>query len=256
MTDTIQKTIEGIGTMKEFTENELSQNHGRGGKPAYVARDGNVYDVSASSMWKEGRHMNKHTAGADLTADFANAPHGTEVFERVEKVGILKADTEATTVREHSEPLSAPVQSRPPDAIQQIIDMHPHPILVHFPQAVFVLAPVFLSLFYILDVAAFERTAYYLMIVGLLTAPAAYISGLFHWVFKYGKVSGGTYKFKIFAGQLLIALSLITTLTHAKAGVLSQDEYNVPLLVLYFLAIPLAAAIGHAGGTIVFGSRK
>lgn len=245
--------------MKEFTEKELKKHSGQGDDAPYVAHEGNVYDVSSSGMWKGGKHMNKHQAGADLTAEIENAPHGPEVFERVEKVGTLEAGSAAGGESASGGSGGGEQQDRPaaqqPDVAGQILALHPHPILVHFPQAVFVLAPVFLALFYLMDVPAFERTAYYLMVTGLLTAPAAYLTGLFHWVFKYAKVTGGPYRFKIIAGQLLIVMALAATLLHTKAGTLSPDEYNIPVLALYFIGIPLAAAIGHAGGIIVFGRK-
>ena len=50
-----------------FTERELQQFDGTRGKPAYIAYDGVVYDVSASSLWRGGMHQDLHYAGTDLT---------------------------------------------------------------------------------------------------------------------------------------------------------------------------------------------
>ena len=61
--------------MKEFTADELAKFDGLHGQPAYVAYKGTVYDVSASSMWADGDHGGFHQAGADLTAEFDDAPH-------------------------------------------------------------------------------------------------------------------------------------------------------------------------------------
>ena len=49
---------------KIFTLDELKQYNGKDGKPAYVAVDGIVYDVSASDKWKNGDH-NGFEAGND-----------------------------------------------------------------------------------------------------------------------------------------------------------------------------------------------
>lgn len=47
-----------------------------------IAYEGRVYDVSASKLWRGGRHARRHEAWGDLTAEMANAPHGPEVLEQ------------------------------------------------------------------------------------------------------------------------------------------------------------------------------
>ena len=61
--------------MKDFTAAELAEYNGTGGKPAYVAFKGVVYDVTESAMWGDGDHEGMHQAGADLTAEHDDAPH-------------------------------------------------------------------------------------------------------------------------------------------------------------------------------------
>ncbi|MCZ7663421.1 MAG: CopD family protein [Thermoleophilia bacterium] len=46
-----------------------------------ISHEGRVYDVSASKLWREGRHARRHQAWQDLTGEMANAPHGPEVLE-------------------------------------------------------------------------------------------------------------------------------------------------------------------------------
>ncbi len=79
--------------MKEFTLEELASFDGKNGKATYVCVEGQVYDVSGSSLWAEGAHMESHFAGNDLTTEFDAAPHGKEVFESFPQVGILKASS-------------------------------------------------------------------------------------------------------------------------------------------------------------------
>jgi predicted heme/steroid binding protein len=74
---------------KTFTLKELAAYNGRGGKPAYVAYKGKVYDVSASSFWLDGDHFGTHPAGKDLTEELELAPHGGEVLERTKLIGVL-----------------------------------------------------------------------------------------------------------------------------------------------------------------------
>ena len=67
--------------MREFTLEDLKQYNGRDGNPAYVAYDGNVYDVSDSAMWDDGDHMGSHEAGEDLTAAHEDAPHDVHIVD-------------------------------------------------------------------------------------------------------------------------------------------------------------------------------
>ena len=73
---------------RRFTREELKRYNGSGGQPVYIAYRGKVYDVTPSSLWTEGQHF-EHFAGADLTDELADAPHGEEVFENFPVVGEL-----------------------------------------------------------------------------------------------------------------------------------------------------------------------
>ncbi len=68
-------------------DDALARADGKDGRPAHVVYNGIIYDVTESKLWAEGKHMGRHFAGNDLTEAFAGAPHGPEVFERVNKVG-------------------------------------------------------------------------------------------------------------------------------------------------------------------------
>jgi predicted heme/steroid binding protein len=74
--------------MKQLTVEELKQFDGKEGRPAYIAFNGKIYDVSQSGLWDSGSHF-EHMAGMDLTEIFKDAPHGEEVLERVPVVGEL-----------------------------------------------------------------------------------------------------------------------------------------------------------------------
>jgi predicted heme/steroid binding protein len=74
---------------RKFTLKELEEYDGKGGKPAYIAHKGKVYDVSESSLWIDGDHLGTHQAGRDLTEESELAPHGDEVLERAKLIGFL-----------------------------------------------------------------------------------------------------------------------------------------------------------------------
>jgi len=78
-----------LAELRKFTSAELEEYNGKNGKPAYIAYQGKVYDLSESGLWRDGEHMGMHQAGKDLTDELELAPHGEEVFERVKLVGEL-----------------------------------------------------------------------------------------------------------------------------------------------------------------------
>jgi predicted heme/steroid binding protein len=76
--------------MRRFTKKELVQYDGKDGRPAFIAFESRVYDVSRSFLWQDGRHQVLHTAGVDLTTDLDQAPHGADLLERCSMIGVLE----------------------------------------------------------------------------------------------------------------------------------------------------------------------
>jgi predicted heme/steroid binding protein len=75
-----------------MTKTELAKYDGRDGRPAYVAVNGTIYDVTASPLWPGGDHQGAHQAGHDLTEELKGAPHVRAVVERFPVVGHLTAE--------------------------------------------------------------------------------------------------------------------------------------------------------------------
>jgi predicted heme/steroid binding protein len=79
---------------RTFSLEELSRFNGKDGRPAYVAYEGTVYDVTKNIQWSGGEHQYEHKAGKDLTNDMLNAPHSGDVLKRARAqasvVGVLK----------------------------------------------------------------------------------------------------------------------------------------------------------------------
>ena len=76
-------------TDRQFTEMQLRQYDGERGRPAYIACNGIVYDVTNAPNWRGGMHRNTHYPGLDLTRSLRKAPHDQAVFQRVPRVGVL-----------------------------------------------------------------------------------------------------------------------------------------------------------------------
>ncbi len=77
------------------TLDELNHFDGKVGRPAYIAYEGIIYDVTKSRLWKNGSHVMKHTAGNDLTNMLNNAPHGKDKILAMPQVGHLLAEKQA-----------------------------------------------------------------------------------------------------------------------------------------------------------------
>jgi 2-oxoglutarate ferredoxin oxidoreductase subunit beta len=79
--------LEGV---KLFTLEELRQYDGAEGRLIYIGYKGNVYDISASPLFKGEKRMRCHIAGKDLTKDIDIAPHGEDLIFQFPVVGRLK----------------------------------------------------------------------------------------------------------------------------------------------------------------------
>ena len=76
--------------LKEITAEELAYNDGSEGKSAYVAVDGNVYDVTMAIRWAGGTHFGLY-AGKDLSNEFLGCHNGmTEILEILPLIGVYK----------------------------------------------------------------------------------------------------------------------------------------------------------------------
>ncbi len=163
--------------LKEFDGAALGECDGSGSKPACVAVDGSVYDVSGSKLWKGGQHMKRHRAGRDLSGDIAAAPHGKEVLERVPCVGTMKK--EAAVEQPMPAWLAGLLEKIP------FLRRHPHPMVVHFPIVFMYSAAFFNVLYMITGEKSFEMTAFYCLAGGILFTPPAMITGWFTWWLNY-----------------------------------------------------------------------
>ena len=80
-------------TKIDLTPQQLKEFDGKNGRPAYVAVDGIIYDVTTSRLWRGGDHDPSHgeaKAGQDLSEALKLAPHSVENLHRFPVVGQLK----------------------------------------------------------------------------------------------------------------------------------------------------------------------
>jgi predicted heme/steroid binding protein/uncharacterized membrane protein len=242
--------------IKEFTPLSLSEMNGREGRPAFVAYQGKVYNISSSKLWTGGLHMRIHLAGQDLSASLPNAPHGQETLERFPVVGtLIVAPPQTSTVK--------PPQGVPPFITELLgrypfFRRHPHPMVVHFP-IVFYLSNIFFNLLYLAtDEISFERTAVYCLIGAILFMPVAMLTGFLTWWLNYLARPMRPVTLKIILSCILLAVSIVLLTWRIDVPtVLMKFSPSTALYLLFILLqAPLVSAIGWYGATLTFPLEK
>jgi len=72
--------------LPKYSLSQLALRNGQDREEIWCAYKGLIYDVSRSKLWRDGKHY-EHWAGQDLTDEFADAPHTTNVFDKFDIVG-------------------------------------------------------------------------------------------------------------------------------------------------------------------------
>lgn len=72
-----------------YTKNQLALRNGVDKPEIWIAFKGVIYDVTKSRLWRNGKHY-EHWAGQDLTDELKDAPHTQTVFDKFDRIGILK----------------------------------------------------------------------------------------------------------------------------------------------------------------------
>jgi len=238
---------------KKFTPGELAGADGAPGRPAHVAYEGRVYDVGVSELWAGGQHMGLHQAGADLTAELADAPHGPEVLERVPRVGVLAAA--------QAPPASASRAVLPGGSLGRLLkrypllQRHPHPMLVHFPIVFLLAAPAFSLLSLAAGTLSFETTAFHCLCAGVLFTPPAILTGLFTWWLNYQARPLTPVRRKLVLAPTLLVVSaaaLIWRLADPEALRRGLKGPSWLYLGLLLALVPLVVAVGWYGASLTF----
>jgi len=231
--------------MKELIAEELSSFNGKDGKPIYIAFQGKVYDVTKSPLWAKGLHMNRHPAAKDLTGEISAAPHGPEVLERYPQIGAVKKGPPEEL--KHLPPLLQNLLQKFPMARR-----HPHPMVVHFPIVLLMVASLFILLTLFFQKGSFEIASFYLLILGAVSSPFAMASGLLTWWINYRLKLNYFVKRKIQLSILLLIFEVILILWR-----ISQPEPSHPLyFVMMILLTPIVSLLGYYGGQLTFPTEN
>jgi predicted heme/steroid binding protein/uncharacterized membrane protein len=238
--------------MKTYTQEDLAQADGKNGAGTLVAVDGKVYDISESQKWIHGKHMNRHSAGRDLSADISAAPHGMEVLESFEIVGVYQKDRREP-IPGLKGTIDAWLEKHP------FFRRHPHPAVVHVPIGLMVALPLFELAALVTGSVATEWAAYLCLILGLFSLPAAMATGYFTWWINYDWKDSPTICWKRRLAWTALPMALFATIWRIwiiSDGIMWGDPrvmiYCVITLGLGFI-VPL---MGFLGGTLIFPYEK
>ena len=229
-------------TERQITEDELKECDGQEGRPAYIAFRGRVYDVSGSDLWSVGTHQFRHQAGKDLTADFAAAPHDESVLQRMPVVGRL-----VTAEQANRQPL-----------LDAYLDLHPHPVSVHFPIALTLASAAFLILHLVTGIDSLVDAAYYALLAGAVISPVAMLTGAVSWWFNYGHKLKSPFQGKAGLSLALAVVAVATVVLWAlkRDALLEREALGWVYFALVMVMCGLVLSLGKLGGAMVFPPRK
>ncbi|MEW6348965.1 MAG: DUF2231 domain-containing protein [Thermodesulfobacteriota bacterium] len=233
--------------MKSITPEELTEQNGIPGTRTLIAVDGTVYDVSESKKWTRGLHMNRHHAGIDLTDALSAAPHGRDVLERFPVVGALSrptgSDYQGTRAVVEAFLVRHPFFRR-----------HPHPAIVHIPIGLLMTAPVLLFLSLATASARTEWAAVCCTIAGVVSIPAAIVTGYFSWWVNYEcRESRIILAKRRLAWSSLIVGALTVGLRAFTHDPLMLEEFRAILYVVALTGLSLIVGVlGFLGGKLTF----
>jgi predicted heme/steroid binding protein/uncharacterized membrane protein len=223
---------------------DLKIHNGKESKSVYLSYKNRIYDVTESRHWKDGVHMARHSAGEDLTDFLVMAPHGEEVLTRFKEVDTLE-ETDEDKTSDRKMLLSALYRK-----------FHPHPIMIHFPIALFIFSMLLQTLFFITGLRSFELSAYYSLSFATLMMLPSILSGLLSWWLNYDMTATAIFKNKIFFSFILLLMGTAEVIMRSLYTEISPGDNYVSLLYnfLLYANVPVTGFIAYNGGKITFPS--
>ena len=234
--------------MDKMDKAELQQHDGKEGRRTLVAFNGKIYDVTDSKLWRNGVHLKTHHAGNDLTHAMKAAPHGPEVMERY--LAIAELVEEKVTVARPT------AMKTPSPLVAWILSQHPHPMSVHFPIALCIMASVMTLLSLYVHEPALQKAALYNMIFAALATPGSVVTGLLSWYYNYSGIWTHIYRMKTLLSIILAVLLTFALTIHfaflpgSAPGGLWYWLYTWIVLAM----APTVMGLGYYGGKITFPS--
>jgi len=192
--------------------------------------------------------MRRHQAGQDLTVDINSAPHGLDVLERVPMVGSYKDER-----KDYGQGARSKVEAFLNE--HHFFRRHPHPAIVHFPLALLMVCS-FLEIMALVTLSdKTEWAAYMVLIIGVVSLPAAIATGYFTWWINYEAVEGPIIRQKKRLAWLAFTWGVLAVVTRTFV-LINPMDFTEPMLLGYLSLVvsmsALVATIGFLGGKLTF----
>lgn len=130
-----------------------------------------------------------------------------------------------------------------------------HPMLVHFPQALFPAAFGAFCLYLVTGAGVLEAGSFACVLFGLLAAPFTAASGFLDWWTHYKAYMTSVFKIKITGSFVLMAVSgaaMLVRTYHPEAVVLPLAGWGLAYFVLLAACTATCVVLGYYGGKLVF----
>ena len=145
--------------------------------------------------------------------------------------------------------VDAPKEGNPFDMKAALTANHAqHPVLVHFPIALFIISVLFDALGHMKKNTALMTAAGYNLIGGALSGVLAVISGIIAWQWKYqGAPLAGSLRLHLIMGIATTILMLILVSLRAKLSKSPTKAMRMVYLGITFLTLAVISLTGHIG---------
>jgi len=238
-----------------FTLRELAEFDGTDGRPAYIAFNETVYDVSQVELWNEGSHFNQHMPGSDLTEQMGRAPHAADVLDRpgIKIVGVLKGG-----VKKDSDKVHIPSFLETIFRLFPSMRRHTHPATVHFPIAFLAVGSIF-TVLELLSPDLFridhERIAFLMLILATIFTPITIATGVFSWWVNYQFRPSMRIRNLIGLSAVILVLEAVSLIMRIP-GPVAKEGAGLLYYGIMLLMGPLVVITAFNGGQIVFPTHR
>ncbi|MFQ5330335.1 MAG: DUF2231 domain-containing protein [Thermodesulfobacteriota bacterium] len=132
-------------------------------------------------------------------------------------------------------------------------DTHIHTILIHFTNALYPVAALFIFLFLIFGSSSLNETYLYIMLLATISTPISYVAGIYEWKRRYQGAMKPIFVSKIRYGPVIFIIGGLCTLwRYLSPSILENFGITSVLFILLNLSIlPVLVYLGHLGGVIL-----
>jgi hypothetical protein len=133
-------------------------------------------------------------------------------------------------------------------------DIHIHTISVHFTNALYPVAIVFLFLFLLLGKVSFHQTYFYIMVLATLSVPFSYLTGIFEWKrrFEGAEIWSMIWSTDIIREDRVKIQILFAKIRYGLVIFAIGDILSMVYILLNLSILPPLIYLGHLGGIIVY----